>query len=237
MSYCPIILLIFGSYLLGSIPAAYLAGRMLKGVDIRNYGSGIASGSNVWHSITKWAIVPVGIFDLLKGIIPVLVAMQLHLTLGGSEVAAMGIGALAAMAGHSWSIFFKFGGGRGVTPMLGAMSIFAPWELIIFVAVWVGGLGLFKNSPLFMMVAILVTIISSVFLSNPILTQDEPLTSTWFIIGMALMLIMKRIIAERPIPRENWKQVLLCRFLYDRDTRNRTDWIYRKPIKYTDTKY
>lgn len=237
MSYYPMILLAIGAYLLGSVPAAYIAGRALKGVDIRQYGSGIASGSNVWHSVAKWAIVPVGIFDLFKGIIPVLVAMHLHLTVGGSEVAAQGIGALAAMAGHSWSVFFKFGGGRGVTPMLGALGFFAPWELIIFVAVWVGGLGLFKNSPLFMMIATLAMIIASPFLSNPYMSPDEPLISTWFIIGMALLLVMKRLIAERPIPRDNWKQVMLCRLLYDRDTRKRTDWIYRKPIKYTDTKY
>ena len=116
MHYYAMILLIIGAYLLGSIPAAYLVGRRLKGIDIREYGSGIASGSNVWHSISKWAIIPVGIFDLLKGITPVLIAMQLHLTVNGSGVAAQGIVALAAMMGHSWSIFFKFHGGRGVTP-------------------------------------------------------------------------------------------------------------------------
>jgi len=237
MSYYPMILLTIGSYLLGSVPAAYIAGRLLKGIDIREYGSGIASGSNVWHSIAKWAIVPVGIFDLFKGIIPVLVAMQLHFTVGGSEVAAQGIGALAAMIGHSWSVFFKFGGGRGVTPMLGALGFFAPFELIIFVAVWVGGLGIFKNSPLFMIVASVAMIIASPFLSNPLLSPDEPLMATWFLLGMLLLLIIKRIIAERPVPHDNWKQVVLCRLLYDRDTRNRTDWIYRKPIKYTDTKY
>jgi glycerol-3-phosphate acyltransferase PlsY len=236
MSYYPMILLTIGSYLLGSVPAAYIAGRLLKGIDIREYGSGIASGSNVWHSIAKWAIVPVGVFDLFKGIIPVLVAMQLHFTVGGSEVAAQGVGALAAMIGHSWSVFFKFGGGRGVTPMLGALGFFAPWELIIFVAVWVGGLGIFKNSPLFMIVAAVAMIIASPFLSNPLLSSDEPLMATWFLLSMLLLLIIKRIIAERPVPRDNWKQVILCRLLYDRDTRNRTDWIYRKPIKYTDTK-
>jgi len=231
------ILLTIGSYLLGSVPAAYIAGRLLKGIDIREYGSGIASGSNVWHSISKWAIVPVGVFDLFKGIIPVLVAMQLHFKIGDSEVAAQGVGALAAMIGHSWSVFFKFGGGRGVTPMLGSLGFFAPWELIIFVAVWVGGLGVFKNSPLFMIVAAVAMIIASPFLSNPLLSPDEPLMATWFLLGMLLLLIIKRIIAERPVPHDNWKQVVLCRLLYDRDTRNRTDWIYRKPIKYTDTKY
>jgi len=230
------ILLTIGSYLLGSVPASYIAGRLLKGVDIRNYGSGIASGSNVWHSVAKWAIVPVGIFDLFKGIIPVLIVMKLHFTVGGSEVAAQGIGALAAMLGHSWSLFFKFGGGRGVTPMLGALGFFAPFELIIFVAVWVGGWSIFKKSPLFMIIAAFVMIIPSPFLPNPWLSWEKSVMTVWFLLGMLLLLIMKRIIAECPLPRDNWKQVMVCRLLYDRDVRNRTDWIYRKPIKYTDTK-
>jgi glycerol-3-phosphate acyltransferase PlsY len=216
----------------GSIPAAYIAGRLLKGIDIRNYGSGIASGSNVWHSISKWAIIPVGAFDLLKGIAPVLIAMQLHLTVNGSGVAAQGIVALAAMIGHSWSVFFKFHGGRGVTPMLGALGVMTPWGLIIFVAIWVGGLAAFKNSPLWMLAGMLAAIISAPFIpsSIAIMSSDEPRMIIWILIGMLLLLILKRITAERPIPKENWKEVLLCRLLYDRDTRSREAWIYRKPV-------
>ena len=231
MHYYAMILLLIGAYLLGSIPAAYLAGRRLKGIDIRNYGSGIASGSNVWHSISKWAIIPVGIFDLLKGITPVLIAMQLHLTVNGSGVAAQGIVALAAMMGHSWSIFFKFHGGRGVTPMLGALSVMTPWGLIIFVAIWVGGLAVFKNSPLLMLAGMLAAIVSAPFIPTNIalMSSDEPRMMMWILVGMLLLLVIKRITAERPIPKENWKEVLICRLLYDRDTRSREDWIYRKP--------
>lgn len=231
MHYYGMILLIIGSYLLGSIPAAYLIGRRLKGIDIRDYGSGIASGSNVWHSVSKWAIIPVGIFDLLKGITPVLIAMQMHLTVGGSGVAAQGIVALAAMIGHSWSIFFKFHGGRGVTPMLGALGVMTPWGLIIFVAIWVGGLAVFKNSPLLMLAGMLAAIVSAPFIPTniAIMSSDEPCMMMWILIGMLLLLVIKRITAERPIPKENWKEVLLYRLLYDRDTRNREAWIYRKP--------
>ena len=231
MHYYAMILLLIGAYLFGSIPASYIAGRMLKGIDIRNYGSGIASGSNVWHSISKWAIIPVGAFDLLKGIAPVLIAMQLHLTVNGSGVAAQGIAALAAMIGHSWSIFFKFHGGRGVTPMLGALGIMMPWGLIIFVAIWVGGLAAFKNSPLWMLAGMLAAIVSAPFLptSIAIMSSDQPRMMMLILLGMLMLLIVKRITAERPIPKENWKEVLLCRLLYDRDTRSREAWIYRKP--------
>ena len=231
MHYYAMILLLIGAYLFGSIPASYIAGRMLKGIDIRNYGSGIASGSNVWHSISKWAIIPVGAFDLLKGIAPVLIAMQLHLTVNGSGVAAQGIVALAAMIGHSWSVFFKFHGGRGVTPMLGALGVMTPWGLIIFVVIWVGGLAAFKNSPLWMLAGMLAAIISAPFISTSIaiMSSDQPRMMMLILLGMLMLLIVKRITAERPIPRDNWKEVLLCRLLYDRDTRSREAWIYRKP--------
>ena len=66
-----VILLTIGAYLLGSVPTSYIAGRLLKGIDIRNYGSGTVSGANVWHSVSRWAVVPVGIFDILKGFIQI----------------------------------------------------------------------------------------------------------------------------------------------------------------------
>jgi len=234
MHYWAMILLLIGAYLIGSVPTAYIAGRLLKGIDIRNYGSGIASGSNAWHSISKWSIIPVGAFDLLKGIAPVLIAMQLHLTVNGSGVVAQGVAALTAMIGHSWSIFFKFHGGRGVTPMLGALGVMMPWGLIIFVAIWVGGLAAFKNSPLWMLAGMLAAIISAPFIPTnaafKFMSSSQPHMMMLILVGMLILLIIKRITAERPIPKEHWKEVLLCRLLYDRDTRNREAWIYRKPI-------
>ncbi len=57
------LLLLFG-YLLGSIPSGYLAGKWIKGIDLREYGSGTVSGSMVWEHVAKWAVVPVGLFDI-----------------------------------------------------------------------------------------------------------------------------------------------------------------------------
>jgi len=58
-----VLLLVFG-YFLGSIPSGYLAGKWVKGIDLRNYGSGTVSGSMVWEHVSKWAVFPVGIFDI-----------------------------------------------------------------------------------------------------------------------------------------------------------------------------
>ena len=65
-----VFLLLFG-YLLGSIPSGYLAGKWMKGIDLRNYGSGTVSGSMVWEHVAKWSVVPVGLFDIFKGSISI----------------------------------------------------------------------------------------------------------------------------------------------------------------------
>jgi glycerol-3-phosphate acyltransferase PlsY len=58
------LLIIFASYLIGSIPIAYLAGRILKGIDIRRYGSANVGASNVYQSVARWAVVPVGVAQI-----------------------------------------------------------------------------------------------------------------------------------------------------------------------------
>ena len=72
------ILLIAFGYLLGSIPFAYLAGKLYKGKDIRRYGSGTVGGSMVYEHVARWLIVPVGLLDILKAAFPVWLGMQLN---------------------------------------------------------------------------------------------------------------------------------------------------------------
>lgn len=217
-----VILLTIGAYLLGAVPTSYIAGRLLKGIDIRDYGSGASSGSNVWHSVSRWAVVPVGIFDVLKGFIPVYIAWALGLTLLGEVVLAQGVVGLAAIAGHSWSIFLGFSGGRGFATMIGALIILAPWELLVFVVICLLGLALLKNSPLWMILGAAAMPLASLGLG-------EPLVLTWCLLGMLLLLIIKRLLADRTAPIGDWKRVMIYRLLLDRDTRDREAWIYRTP--------
>ena len=213
-----VILLTIGAYLLGSVPTSYIAGRVLKGVDIRDYGSGAVSGSNVWHSVSRWAVVPVGIFDVLKGFIPVYIAAYVL----DFTVVTQGIVALAAMSGHSWSIYLGFSGGRGFATMMGSLIVLAQWELLVFVAIWVLGLVLLKNSPLWMLIGAAAMPLASLGLPG------EP-ERIWVLLGMLLLLIIKRLLAERSVPPGDWRRVMMCRLLLDRDTPDREAWIYRAP--------
>ena len=223
-----LILLTIGAYLYGAIPTAYIAGRLLKGIDIRNYGSGASSGSNVWHSVSRWAVVPVGIFDVLKGTIPVAIAYYVL----GFDIWAAGIVGLAAMAGHSWSIFLGFDGGRGFATMIGVLIIIAPWELLLFAVICLLGIALLKNSPLGMILGAAAMPLASLawyLASLDLPGESAELERVWVMLGILLLIIVKRLLAERTIPPDNWKRVMIYRLILDRDTRDREAWIYRTP--------
>ena len=207
-----------GAYLLGSIPTSYIASRLLKGIDIRSYGSGVSSGSNVWHSVSRWAGVTVVTFDILKGIVPV--AISYHVL--EFPIEAAGIVGLAAIAGHSWSIFLRFHGGRGIATMMGSLLILAPLGVLVFVVILLLGLLLLKNSPVSMLLGAAATPLASLGLGSS-------LGLNLCLFGMVLLLIIKRLIAERAIPPGEWKRVMIYRLFLDRDTRNREAWIYQAP--------
>jgi len=116
------LLLIAAAYLLGSIPAAHLVTWRLRGTDLRQYGSGTVSASMVWEHIDRWAVIPVGLFDIAKAAFPAWLGLRLGL---GMPVAAAA--GLAAAAGHNWSVFLRFTGGRGLSCFLGIWLVILPW--------------------------------------------------------------------------------------------------------------
>lgn len=221
-----VVLLTIGAYLLGSVPTSYIAGRLLKGIDIRDYGSGTVSGSNIWHSVSRWAIFPVGIFDISKGVIPVAIAFYI----AGFPIWAQGMVGLAAIAGHNWSVFLGFSGGRGIATMMGVLVILAPWELLAFVAVWVLCLALLRNSPL-------GAIIAAIALPLASLGLGEPLELTWCLLAMTLLLITKRLLANRAtaVSIGDWRRVVFYRLILDRDIPDREDWVHRRPPNLEET--
>ena len=117
-------------YLIGSIPFGLMISRSRTGTDIRQVGSGKIGTTNVLRTAGKKAAALVLVLDMAKGAVPVIVA---ELIFEGSHVVWYGEGllwttrvaqvlaALAAIAGHSWSIFLKFKGGRGVATSIGGL--------------------------------------------------------------------------------------------------------------------
>ncbi len=117
--YYPLVAL--AGYLLGAVPFGWIAGRLVKGIDIRQYGSGRVGATNTLRTLGWQISIFVFTADLLKGLAPVLVVRSfLHDPLAESVVA------LAAMLGHCWSPYIGFYGGRGVTTSLGGLFAFHP---------------------------------------------------------------------------------------------------------------
>jgi glycerol-3-phosphate acyltransferase PlsY len=139
-------------YLMGSIPFGIIVGRHLGKVDIREYGSGRMGTTNVLRTAGRKAAALVFILDLLKGAGAVLIAGyiigQNYLVVGNIHwgiLVAQVIAALAAMVGHSRSIFLKFkGGGRGVATFFGGMAALFPPAALIGGEVFLIGAGLTK---------------------------------------------------------------------------------------------
>lgn len=106
------------AYLIGSIPVAYIFGRVLKNLDIREHGSGNMGATNAFRVLGRGPGIAVLILDTIKGIIPVtLVANAFGLT----DALSLVIIAVAAVAGHNWTIFLGFRGGKGMATTLGVL--------------------------------------------------------------------------------------------------------------------
>jgi glycerol-3-phosphate acyltransferase PlsY len=107
------VVLILSSYLLGSIPSVYIAGRVLKGIDIRNFGGGNVGALNAGRVLGRTAGVVVSIADVSKGVIAVLVAQAFT-----SQPVALLTG-FAVVVGHNWPIYIRFKGGVGQSTTIG----------------------------------------------------------------------------------------------------------------------
>jgi len=111
------------AYLLGSFPSGYLAGRWLKGVDIRTLGSGSTGATNVLRQIGKGPALVVFLIDVLKGTAAVLLAKALLQPDGTNALSDWWVVAsgLAALAGHIWPIWLGWRGGKAVATGLGML--------------------------------------------------------------------------------------------------------------------
>lgn len=111
------------SYLIGAIPFGIIVGKVLRGVDVRDYGSGATGTTNVLRTAGPVAALLVLFGDLGKGMAPVLLAWWLVPQSSWAEALA-GIGAIV---GHSWPVYAGFRGGKGSATGVGALLIMAPW--------------------------------------------------------------------------------------------------------------
>ena len=126
------------SYLLGAVPTSYIAGRLLRGIDLREHGSKNLGATNLYRVLGWRVAVPVGLFDMAKGLIPVLLFAP---RVSSSQTFALVCG-LTAMVGHVFSVFVGFKGGKGVATAAGVMLGLTPAALLIALVVWIAVVAL-----------------------------------------------------------------------------------------------
>jgi glycerol-3-phosphate acyltransferase PlsY len=220
MIWQSLLLIVFG-YLLGSIPTAYVAGRLIKNIDLRQYGSGTVSGSMVYEHVGRWVVIPVGLFDFAKGAIPPWLGLQLGL----GELVSVTAG-MAAVLGHNWPLYLSFIGGRGLSPFMGLMLVIFPWGSVWVLAFLGVGFLLGDSAP--WALASLLTTPILVFL------LDGPVSAIWAVVSMLLITLAKRFEANRrPLPavKEERRRVILLRLFFDRDIKDHKAWINRRPSR------
>jgi glycerol-3-phosphate acyltransferase PlsY len=141
------ILLLMAAYLSGSIPYGYLLTRLVAGVDVRQVGSGNIGATNVARAGGKALGVVVLALDVLKAVVPVVVARWL---LAGSprvDLWVTGV-AVAAFVGHLFPVWLRFRGGKGVATGLGIFLVLAPWAALAGVVVYAAVYAITRISSL-----------------------------------------------------------------------------------------
>ena len=115
-----LVVVVVVSYLIGAIPVGYLMGRTLRGIDIRDYGSGVTGATNVYRVLGRGPFVATLILDAFKGYIPTLATWYIFGT-HDLQVAA----GIAAVLGHDFPVYIGFRGGRGVAVSFGVYAALA----------------------------------------------------------------------------------------------------------------
>ena len=130
LSYLAVVIL---SYLLGSIPFAYLVVKIVSGKDIRQYGSGNVGATNAYRIVGIKFAVLVFLLDFLKGLVAVIYLSKL----AGNSPYTKIVAALFVLLGHLFTIFLKFKGGKGAATGLGIITALSPIGALTGVVVWI----------------------------------------------------------------------------------------------------
>jgi len=169
-------------YLIGCISFGYITGKILKGRDIRNEGSGNAGTTNV---IRSYGWVP-GLVTFAGDVLKGAAASLIGLSLAGWEGAC--IGGLTAVFGHIWPVFLKFRGGKGVATSFGVFLVVMPWQGLIVFVLCVILIAITKTMSVGSLVGTaLMAVCSWVFYLAPVLF---PVTTLWIPITCTILLVL-----------------------------------------------
>ena len=240
------------SYFIGAVPTPYLIARLVKGIDLRQYGSGNVGGSNVIRQLGKKWFLPLTALEFaLKGLSPALVGLVLLDDVAGLHRASPWFlpAPLLALVGNNWSVFLRFQGGRGLLVICGMLVTLTPLLFLGAILVYLLGWRLSRNSAIWALVAVAILPVLALVpprylaagwgdiltaLSGgpfpPVMVSDALMLGC-FCLAILAVVVLKRLLSNslvfpQDLPR---KRVLVNRFLQDRDVDDRSAWLSRAP--------
>jgi len=193
-----IILGVLVSYFIGSIPTAYIFGRILKGIDIREFGSGNVGATNALRLLGKGPGIAVLILDILKGLLAALFVGNIVVAgIKGMSAATIqwdtGIRillGLSAILGHNWTIFLRFKGGKGIATSFGVLlglAVKVSSLKIILTLLILTWLIIFAISR----IVSLASVLSGMILPVYMLFFKQPAVLTFLSIILAIFIILR----------------------------------------------
>lgn len=157
------ILILILSYFLGSIPNGLIFGKLIWKKDLRNFGSGNIGATNAWRTLGKPAGLLIFALDFLKGSLSVFLAEKIL-----QEPLLMILAGIFAIIGHTFSIFLKFHGGKGVATGLGVIAMLMPKITVIVFLIWLAIVFVTRYVSLGSIVASVCVPILAIFFGEPI---------------------------------------------------------------------
>jgi len=213
-----IVIAIVIGYLLGSIPSAYLAGRLRKGVDIREVGSKNMGAMNVYYEVGLVEAVLVTLVDLGKGVGAILLVRWLSdIPLVSSFDFLTGLTGAAAVMGHVFPVFLKFRGGKGGATAIGTLIFLMPWAVPFLFIVFSIALRITHN-PTFSYSLILIVfplVAGFIYVDR----YGEPLALVFYSIGLGVFLGIQYIPRIKEMHGKaggDWRRVIRRHSLKDR---------------------
>jgi acyl phosphate:glycerol-3-phosphate acyltransferase len=205
-------------YVFGSFPAAYLSGRLRKGIDIRDVGSRNMGAMNVFYQVSPPDAVLVTLADLGKGVGAILLVRWL---LGRELISPFdfvtGLTATAAIMGHIFPVFLRFRGGKGAATAIGALIFLMPWAVPFLFAVFAIALLITRN-PTFSYGLLLIVfpfVAGFIYVDH----YNEPLSLVFYSAGLGIFLGVQYIPRLKEIHGKaggDWRKVIKRRSLKER---------------------
>jgi len=213
-----IVIAIIVGYVFGSLPAAYLAGRLRRGIDIRDVGSRNMGAMNVFYQVGPAEATLVTLADLGKGIgAIVLVRWLLGKDLISPFDFVTGLTATAAIMGHIFPVFLKFRGGKGAATTIGILIFLMPWALPFLFVVFGTSLLITRN-PTFSYSLLLIVfpfVAGFIYVDH----YDETLSLVFYSTGLGIFLGIQYIPRLKEIHSKaagDWRKVIRRRSLKER---------------------